>query len=277
MTESVGPRSPYEVQDLYYDGLYNDQAFRFLKVQQDGTPGATPSGEEQDAGQPNVDQRDNPANRNAGAAQSPTVKQGGPNKNAAVSLAQAPAPKVVTVRKGETLTQIAAENHVSLAALLAANPQFDPKLLGRQGNKWFDAKGPKDKGRDPDLIRPGDQINLPATAQTAMPTGQLAPSVGQTLPEIRQQPSTDRPVGQRGETDGDPDSLTQNSAPRPISADVLRYTRRNAISPRQLRPHALDAVALQIAAGRARSAPERVPLNETRSANESPPTDPTVV
>ena len=52
----------------------------------------------------------------------------------------------VTVTSGQTLSQIAREHHISLAELLAANEQFDPGLLGKKEGKWFDPKGPRDKG-----------------------------------------------------------------------------------------------------------------------------------
>jgi Phage tail lysozyme/LysM domain len=64
----------------------------------------------------------------------------------------------ITVQSGDTLSEIARENGVTLEELLEANPQFDAskvdgKLEPTTGNS-----------RDPDLILPGETIVLPPNA-----------------------------------------------------------------------------------------------------------------
>lgn len=60
-----------------------------------------------------------------------------------------PAPRVYTVRPGDTLSNIAARNGVSLNTLLAANPQI----------------------ANPNLIYPGETINLPTVAAVKLEVG----------------------------------------------------------------------------------------------------------
>jgi NlpC/P60 family/LysM domain len=72
----------------------------------------------------------------------------------------------IAVESGDTLSQIAAENGMSLGELLELNPQFDAsKVDGRMDTS----------GRDPDLIRPGDTIivNSNGGDRTGVPASQL--------------------------------------------------------------------------------------------------------
>jgi cell wall-associated NlpC family hydrolase len=63
----------------------------------------------------------------------------------------------ITVDAGDTLSEIAAENNLSLEELLELNPQFDAsKVDGR-----VDANRSAQGGYDPDFIRPGDTIIVP--------------------------------------------------------------------------------------------------------------------
>ncbi len=67
-----------------------------------------------------------------------------------------------TVKKGDTLSQIAKDRNIDINDLLTANPQFDVNKLG----KWEDGDrpGPGDKpgeqDRNPNWIFPGDTIEL---------------------------------------------------------------------------------------------------------------------
>ena len=68
--------------------------------------------------------------------------------------APAPAQGSYTVRSGDTMSGIAARHGVSLAALTAANPQI----------------------RNPNLIHPGQKINIPGSGKSTGPTGPTAPT-----------------------------------------------------------------------------------------------------
>lgn len=57
----------------------------------------------------------------------------------------------ITVQRGDTLTALAREHHVSLEALIAANPQVS----------------------NPNLIHPGQQLNLPASTPSSAPAAAL--------------------------------------------------------------------------------------------------------
>jgi hypothetical protein len=88
-------------------------------------------------------------------------------------LAAAPtnsAAATVNVRRGDTLSTIAARAGVSLDALLAANPQFDVGKLGR-GDRT-----PGNQGRDPDRISVGERIALPSGAQAGRQGPRVAAS-----------------------------------------------------------------------------------------------------
>jgi LysM domain len=67
-------------------------------------------------------------------------------------------PNAVTVKRGETLWDIAHRRGTTLKGLYEANPQFDPRR--QDGVLHFDRRG--HRGWDPDYIRPGDQIKLPS-------------------------------------------------------------------------------------------------------------------
>jgi cell wall-associated NlpC family hydrolase len=68
----------------------------------------------------------------------------------------------IAVETGDTLSEIAAENNMSLGELLELNPQFDAsKVDGR-----LDTNRSGDGGYDPDFIRPGDTIIVPKQANT---------------------------------------------------------------------------------------------------------------
>jgi hypothetical protein len=65
---------------------------------------------------------------------------------------------VVTVKRGDTLWDIARRHGTSMSDLYGANPQFDPQR--QDGIPEFD-RG-RHGGWDPDYIRPGDRIKLPS-------------------------------------------------------------------------------------------------------------------
>jgi cell wall-associated NlpC family hydrolase len=66
----------------------------------------------------------------------------------------------IAVESGDTLSEIAAENNMSLEQLLELNPQFDAsKVDGR-----VDTNRAGENGYDPDFIRPGDTIIVPKQA-----------------------------------------------------------------------------------------------------------------
>lgn len=69
---------------------------------------------------------------------------------------------------GETLAGIADHWGVSLAALLAANPQFDPARLGAQRHAGA--------GRDPDRLSIGEAIHRPGTDAPAQRAAARAPA-----------------------------------------------------------------------------------------------------
>ena len=84
--------------------------------------------------------------------------------------------QTVTVKPGDTLSGIAQQHHVSLQALYKANPQFDPSLSGGPVQHSRSPQG----GWDPDYIRPGDKVNLPA--QTATGSAQTGTKPAGTTP-----------------------------------------------------------------------------------------------
>jgi LysM domain len=77
----------------------------------------------------------------------------------------------INVRRGDTLSAIAARAGVSLDALLAANPQFDAGRVGR-GDRTTGHQG-----RDPDRIAIGDRITLPGGAAARTQADRIAPPV----------------------------------------------------------------------------------------------------
>ena len=90
-----------------------------------------------------------------------------------------------TVKKGDTLDQIAQASGVSVRELLALNPQFDATKA--DGKLLRTGKG---QGRDPDLIAPGEIVQIPARPRAA-----AAPSRVESTPSLPQTPSaTDRVV-----------------------------------------------------------------------------------
>jgi len=181
------------------------------------------------------------------------------DKGKAAAQGGAAPPQTVTVTTDQTLSQIARDHHVSLEALLAANPQFDPKLLDRQNNRWFDPHGPKDKGRDPDLIRPGDKIVIPAATATPAtnepdnvkpPQSQAAgPQPQAAEPKAAPQvPAPNTPAPGAAEP-----QLNEGTAMLGDSrVEVVRSTPQQ-VSKRShsVRPRPLDPVMLAVAAGRA--------------------------
>jgi len=73
----------------------------------------------------------------------------------------------ITVESGDTLSEIAAENNMSLQELLELNPQFDAsKVDGR-----LDPNRSGEGGYDPDFIRPGDTIIVPKQNGSNRPDG----------------------------------------------------------------------------------------------------------
>jgi LysM repeat protein len=92
-----------------------------------------------------------------------------------VSTATAPlvavTPKEYTVVAGNTLTEIAAKLGVSLAALEKANPQI--------GNRPLPANSPYTSAWN--LIRPGDEINIPPPAKSPGVTAALG-KIGDPVP-----------------------------------------------------------------------------------------------
>jgi spore coat assembly protein SafA len=103
------------------------------------------------------------------------------------------APAGHTVRSGDTLSAIAAQQGVSLRALIAANPQI----------------------RDPNLIHPGQQVNIPAkTAEGAGAiAGDAAPRVGQTGDRRVPAPDVD-PAGLHARVGGSGGSITPDELRR---------------------------------------------------------------
>lgn len=85
----------------------------------------------------------------------------------------------VTVDPHDTLSEIAAENNISLNKLLELNPQFDAsKVDGR-----LDAKRTGESGWDPDFIRPGDTIIVPK--KDASPQTEPTSTDQGTTPTVR--------------------------------------------------------------------------------------------
>jgi hypothetical protein len=78
----------------------------------------------------------------------------------------------ITVEAGDTLSEIAAENNISLEELLEANPQFDASLVDGRLNTNRTGQS----GYDPDFIRAGDTIVLPKQAQPNAATGGGGPN-----------------------------------------------------------------------------------------------------
>src|SRR5262245_11537839 len=235
-------------------------------------------------------QNDRPANGQPPAKATPdqAEAQGAPPNAAAKGKAPAQGdaapPQTVTVTTDQTLSQIAREHHVSLAALLAANPQFDPKLLGRQGHRWFDPHGPTDKGRDPDLIRPGDKIVIPAATATPANDGpdNVKPPQGQAAGPQQQAAEPQAPAPQ---TPAPNTPAPKPAEPQPNErtamlgdsrVEVVRSTPQQ-VSKRgshSVRPRPLDPVMLAVAAGRAEPLSHGARSLSLDGTNEAP--DPSV-
>jgi len=94
---------------------------------------------------------------------------------------------VVTVKRGDTLSDIAQRHRVSMADLYHANPEFNPRR--QDGVLHFD-RG-KHGGWDPDYIRPGDRINLPS----ALPVQPHSPAQPQPPSGRPHQPAQPHPPG----------------------------------------------------------------------------------
>ena len=90
---------------------------------------------------------------------------------------------VVTVKRGDTLSDIAQRHGVSMADLYHANPEFNPRR--QDGVLHFDRS--KHGGWDPDYIRPGDRINLPS-ALPVQPHSPAQPHPPSGHPHQRAQP-----------------------------------------------------------------------------------------
>lgn len=92
-------------------------------------------------------------------------------RNPGTSRKSEPAPNrkghQVTVKPGDTLSDIAKRDGVSLGALLGANRQFNPTKA--DGVPSFDRS--KFGQWDPDYIRPGDHVRLPAAQSRNSRTG----------------------------------------------------------------------------------------------------------
>lgn len=90
-----------------------------------------------------------------------------------------------TVKKGDTLSQIAKDKNIDINDLLAANPQFDVNKLGDW--KDGDSPGPGDKpgeeDRNPNWIFPGDTIELDVA-----PDSELE---GEVVQEVQKECKTD--------------------------------------------------------------------------------------
>src|SRR5688500_17454759 len=78
----------------------------------------------------------------------------------------------INVEVGDTLSEIAAENNISLEELLEANPQFDASRVDGR----LSTNRSVQSGYDPDFIRPGDTIVLPKQAQPDGIQGSGAPN-----------------------------------------------------------------------------------------------------
>jgi LysM repeat protein len=90
-----------------------------------------------------------------------------------------------TVKQGDTLTAIAKRYGIPLSELYKANPQFDPKKAN--GKLSFARNG--NKGWDPDFIKPGDKINIPAAANAKQPASGGQPARSGPQP-VAYQPSS---------------------------------------------------------------------------------------
>jgi hypothetical protein len=121
---------------------------------------AAPLFQNQSAPVPPDDKKKKPGSGPSGATPTPTPTPAPtPTPTPTPTPMPTPTPKVriVTVHPGDTLWGIAAANGEPLTRLEPPNPQFDWALL--DGNP-FSARQPRD-GRDPDLIVPGDHVNVP--------------------------------------------------------------------------------------------------------------------
>jgi LysM repeat protein len=86
-----------------------------------------------------------------------------------------------TVKKGDSLSKIAANYGTTVSDILRANSQFDSRKLrdwSGPPNQTYPAKGDVKGGRDrnPNWIYPGETIKLPATSPERPKAVQPAPS-----------------------------------------------------------------------------------------------------
>jgi hypothetical protein len=84
----------------------------------------------------------------------------------------------ISVEQGDTLSEIAADNNMSLGELLELNPQFDAsKVDGR-----LDTNRSGEGGYDPDFIRPGDTIIVNKPNGGNRPDGGYGVTATQDIP-----------------------------------------------------------------------------------------------
>jgi hypothetical protein len=104
-------------------------------------------------------------------------------------------PESITIEDGDTLSEIAAKNDLSLEALLELNPQFDAALVDGK----LDTQRNGNSGWDPDFIRAGETIMLRASAGTDAQGTQGTPGNAQPA-SVNSSAPVGNPTSQSGKT-----------------------------------------------------------------------------